>query len=171
MQTGEKKTIMEDLSDSVDSGALFGAGNPNNWLRNLPEISGKAGNPEVELVASITFKSYAKLHAKFWREKKLLSHSWLRCADWVRGEGEKKWESSQNYAKNQWEAGKKKLGEKNLVSKFDSLIFAAIEKAVNGISWKKQLERLNENNSNWTLVHGDCWPGIFFFSFFFLLNR
>ena len=32
------------------------------------------------------------------------------------------------------------------------------EKAMNGISWEKQLERLN-SSTNYTLVHGDFWPG------------
>jgi hypothetical protein len=35
MATGEKIVFMEDLSAWVDSGALFGKGNPNNAHRDL----------------------------------------------------------------------------------------------------------------------------------------
>ena len=44
--------------------------------------------------------------------------------------------------------------------KWDSNVLAMVEKGVNGISWEAQKKRLNPDG-NWTLVHGDCWPGNF----------
>ena len=34
-----------------------------------------------------------------------------------------------------------------------------VDKAVAGISWDAQLQRLNVKDSQWTLCHGDFWPG------------
>jgi len=43
MESGSKVVIMEDLSSNyIDSGILFGKGNPNNWKRDLESIVKKA---------------------------------------------------------------------------------------------------------------------------------
>jgi len=41
---------------------------------------------------------------------------------------------------------------------WDPLVRQLVDKAMEGISWESQQERLN-SNSNFTLVHGDFWPG------------
>lgn len=43
---------------------------------------------------------------------------------------------------------------------WDANVRAAVEKAVKGISWEAQMKRLHVDG-NYTLVHGDCWPGNF----------
>jgi hypothetical protein len=155
MASGYKAVIMEDLSSFVDSGALFGPGNPNNWQRDLRAYEERAGEPSAATVASVTFRAYARLHAKYWREAKLLEMSWLRGAEWTRGHNRAAWDDSQNYALSQWRQAKEKHSVQDW---FDPLVFAATEKATSGVSWERQQQRLNER-SNWTLVHGDCWPG------------
>jgi len=43
MESGSKVVFMEDLSfNYIDSGVLFGKGNPNNWKRDLESIVKKA---------------------------------------------------------------------------------------------------------------------------------
>jgi hypothetical protein len=159
MSTGFKLTIMEDLSDYVDSGVLFGPGNPMNWKRDLVALSKRAGDPvpSAAQVMSVTFKSFAQLHSKFWRNKSLIDghHGWLRGADWVVGRGESEWIASQNYARERWASAK--AGNGNAIN-WDPNVFDAIEKAVASISWPLQLKRLNVDG-HWTLVQGDCWPG------------
>lgn len=154
MVTGHKCVIMEDLSDYVDSGALFGPGNPNNWKRTLSTYEERAGHPKVDTVVSITFRAYARVHAKYWRSQELLEKHWLRGALWVSGKSQDSWAASQEYARSQWEIGKAGRAR----SLFHPLVFEALEKAVQGISWDAQVQRLNAGSS-WTLVHGDCWPG------------
>lgn len=63
--TGEKCIIMEDLgTDSIDSGVLFGPGNPNNWPENRPNLTqlvSKTGPtpPSSGHVAKVTFREVA----------------------------------------------------------------------------------------------------------------
>jgi hypothetical protein len=83
MTSGAKLILMEDLStDYVDSGILFGPGNPNNWTRNLPTLIAKAYSadqrpPTSQEVSQQTFLAIAKVHATFWKDESLLSHSYL----------------------------------------------------------------------------------------------
>merc|ERR1719320_1816848 len=42
--------------------------------------------------------------------------------------------------------------------RWDPLVRRIVEKAMRGISWESQKERLNAD-SHYCLVHGDFWPG------------
>ena len=162
--TGRKCIIMEDLHDAIDSGVLFGPGNPNNWKRDLVQLSAKAGDPppSSKQVALVTFREIAKIHATYWNNADLLMSDkvWLRGQEWLQGKGRAKWEASQNLACNFW----KKYVEmesrdgKPLIE-WDRNVRASVEKAFQNISWEAQLQRLHNANGNWTLVHGDFWPG------------
>lgn len=168
MSTGAKVVIMEDLSDvSVDSGAFFGPGNPNNWKRDLPAMMARAGpsSPSAATVARVTFTSMAQVHATFWCREDLLNEdkysSWLRGHQWLLGNGKESWEASQNMVKYFWKtclAREEKTGKPSI--EWDPLLRQAVEVAVEGISWEAQTERLNTKN-RFTLVHGDFWPGNF----------
>lgn len=160
-ETGEKVILMEDLSSSspayVDSGILFGPGNPNNWKRDLDKMIAQAYGalepPSAEKVADITFKTIAKVHAKFWKHSALINHSWLRGSNWIQGHGEAAWKASQRYIQGIYE---KDIDDK--LEYWDPLVKSTLAHAMDGISWEAQLERLN-TAKNWTLVHGDFWPG------------
>jgi hypothetical protein len=61
---------MEDISDAaIDSGILFGPGNPNNWKRNLPGMLKAAFSnkppPTATTVAATTFRAFTAVHATF----------------------------------------------------------------------------------------------------------
>jgi hypothetical protein len=105
-------------------------------------------------LSSVSRQTYAKLHGTFWKDPTLLSHSWLRGARWLCGDAREQWESTQQIARRQWDAGK----ARGSCTEFDPLVVAAVERGLAGISWEQHAARLNEH-SNWTLVHGDCWPG------------
>jgi hypothetical protein len=90
MIDGSKIVFMEDLSEGfIDSGILFGPGNPNNWKRDLqakieeayPQSSSSFPPTSFE-VANETSLAIAEIHATFWRDSKLLDekYSWLRVA-------------------------------------------------------------------------------------------
>lgn len=179
MKQGSKLVLMEDLSPPstddaddketfLDSGILFGPGNPNNWSRNLPERIAQAyppprSAPSSQQVATETFRAIAKVHAKFWQDHSLLEHhhEWLRCAQWIQGQDQSSWEASQGYVRGIWE-GLRDAKKVDSVLQWNPLVKELTQKAIDGISWEAQLERLNCNSNkkcHWTLVHGDCWPG------------
>jgi len=167
---GEKCIIMEDVQDAVDSGILFGPGNPNNWNRDLPALISQAGwnnhdspAPSSREVALLTFREIAKIHAVFWRnDKELLltpDKTWLRGQEWLQGKGRDSWEASQDLVRNFWIAyleAEKKSNEP--IIQWNDNVRKAVEKAVANISWEAQLKRLNVDGY-YTLVHGDFWPG------------
>ena len=96
MESGSKLVLMEDLSNAsyLDSGILFGPGNPNNWDRDLPSCIAKAYHlhspeggssttttsssssivpspPTSAQVARDTFVAIAQIHATFWKHSEL----------------------------------------------------------------------------------------------------
>lgn len=167
--TGVKCILMEALSPSewLDSGVFFGPGNPNNWKRDLPKMIGNAYGerqddiPSAATVAKTTFLAIARIHATFWKDSSLLdsSKTWLRGQQWVLGEGKESWQASQNMVRDMWTAYTTHINaDSDYYIQWDPLVREAVEKAVDGISWQAQLDRLNENG-RWTLVHGDFWPG------------
>lgn len=168
MATGAKLVLMEDLSQNyLDSGILFGPGNPNNWNRDLPALIAKAytqiagvSPPSSNQVAQDTFLAIAKIHATFWKDESLLSASHLRCADWIQGRDKASWEASQGYIQGIW-ARLQEAQKLESVLRWDPRVLSCLTKAMNGISWTAQLERLSvsQTSHHWTLVHGDFWPG------------
>ncbi len=103
----------------------------------------RGGNPTPAKVASVTFKSYAAIHAKYWRSKSLLSYPWLRGANWTSGEGKESFEQAQKMARDMWEKSKDKPA-----FSFHPLVKDALEKALAGQSWEAQTARLNGTQKN-----------------------
>jgi len=163
MESGAKAILIEDLSHGyLDSGVLFGPGNPSNWNRNLPEQIRQAYHetdpPSPQQVAHVSFQAMSKVHATFWNDESLLALDFLRGAAWMRGQQES-WQASQNLI-----LGMHQKGIEDKI-KWNPLVKETVDKAMGGISWQKHWGRLHPNliNSNnwchWTLVHGDFWPG------------
>lgn len=164
MTSGSKIVLMEDLSTSsyIDSGILFGPGNPNNWTRDLPAMIsrayGDASPPTSYNVANDAFLAIAKVHATFWKDTSLLGSSYLRSASWIQDQDRTSWEAAQGYIQGIW----KQLHDNDAIDsviEWDPLVRTCLTKAMSGISWEAQLKRLNTTSSHWTLVHGDFWPG------------
>lgn len=164
MTDGSKIVIMEDLSKRfVDSGILFGPGNPNNWKRDLDRKIAEvypSAIPTSYDVANQTFLAIANVHATFWRDQTLLTeeYSWLRGSSWIRGNDEASWKASQTMIQTMWEnyLQNSKNESKGIV--WDPLVRRIVEEAIKGISWESQRKRLNET-THFCLVHGDFWPG------------
>jgi thiamine kinase-like enzyme len=87
----------------------------------------------------------------------LLQHSWLRGSGWLQGKDEASWEASQDLIRQIWKKQSTTAAAAAAI-RWDPLVHEAVDKAVQGISWSAQLERLNKEGL-WTLVHGDFWPG------------
>eukprot|EP00980_Cylindrotheca_fusiformis_P001772 scaffold405_cov132-Cylindrotheca_fusiformis.AAC.24 len=159
--TGTKIVIMEDIHDAIDSGVLFGPGNPNNWKRDIEAISSRAGSPSPssKQVTLVTFREMARVHAIYWKCGDLLStdKTWLRGQEWLRGQGRASWEASQKLIQSMWKDYLVSEADRPVVS-WNKTVRATLEKVIAGISWESQLDRLHPEG-NWTLVHGDFWPG------------
>mmetsp|Transcript_16121 Transcript_16121/g.20677 ORF Transcript_16121/g.20677 Transcript_16121/m.20677 type:complete len:447 (+) Transcript_16121:1-1341(+) len=169
MSDGSKIVMMEDLSDGfIDSGILFGPGNPNNWNRDLkrmvddafpPNASNKSTAPSSFEVANQTFLAIANVHATFWRDAELLKeeYKWLRGSSWISGKDEDTWRASQGMIQSMWEKYMEGEEDDGRIH-WDPLVWRIVEKAMSGISWESQIKRLNVG-SHFCLVHGDFWPG------------
>jgi hypothetical protein len=163
MKEGTKIVIMEDLSQSyIDSGILFGPGNPNNWNRDLPALITQAypepsARPTSFEVANQTFLAIARVHATFWKDQNLLKEecSWLRGSSWIKGEDEVTWKASQGFLQDLWNEMGDKIDSR---INWDPLVKQILFKAMDSISWEAQQERLNQS-THWCLCHGDFWPG------------
>jgi len=188
MSDGSKIVIMEDLSGGfIDSGILFGPGNPNNWNRDLksriaeayPASSSQSPSTVVAVVpptsfevANQTFLAIAYVHAEFWRDTELLKeeYSWLRGSSWISGKDEKSWRVTQGMIQTMWakylddndndddDNDNDNDNDNDESIQWDPLVRKILEKAMKGISWESHLQRLNVN-SHFCLVHGDFWPG------------
>lgn len=164
MSDGSKIVVMEDLAGGfVDSGILFGPGNPNNWKRDLKRKIADAYPSTVPSsfeVANQTFLAVANVHAAFWRDQKLLAeeYDWLRGSSWIRGDDEASWRASQGIIQTMWENYLNDSKDSEQGIHWDPLVREIVEKAMGGISWESQRKRLNEN-THFCLVHGDFWPG------------
>ena len=165
METGEKMVLMEDLSaDMIDSGVLFGPGNPNNWSRDLPAMI-QASFPKPDTlppptaaqVTKNTFMAIAKVHAHFWNNHTLFckEDSWLRGSDWIQGQGQASWEASQSIIQDIW---KRPAVQERVQTQWDPIVKSIIEASMKQISWGHYLKCLSERK-HFTLVHGDFWPG------------
>ncbi len=164
MTDGSKIVIMEDLSEGfVDSGILFGPGNPNNWKRDLPAKVEEAYPTTVPTsfeVADQTFRAIANVHAAFWRDTALLDedYDWLRGSSWLRGDNEASWWASQGMIQTMWNDYLTEFEATEQRIEWDPLVLEIVVKAMEGISWESHRKRLNAN-THFCLVHGDFWPG------------
>jgi len=162
MSDGSKTIFMEDLSGKfIDSGILFGPGNPNNWSRDLEAKIAKAypqSSPPTSFeVANETFLAIADLHAAFWRDTELLDekYNWLRGSSWITGKDKDSWTGIQGYLQNIWN----NLEDIDSRLQWDPLVKKILDKAVDGISWEAQLNRLNAE-SHFCLTHGKVPFGV-----------
>jgi thiamine kinase-like enzyme len=163
IEDGNKFIVMEDLSSNyIDSGILFGPGNPNNWTRNLTNKITEAYPPPSIAptsfeVAKQTFLAIAKVHATFWKDGELLSdeYNWLRGSSWINGKDEASWNASQGLIQSMWSSMQSGIDTR---INWDPLVKKIVESAMKGISWESQQTRLNAS-TNWCLCHGDFWPG------------
>eukprot|EP00008_Paramoeba_atlantica_P003062 CAMPEP_0201488982 /NCGR_PEP_ID=MMETSP0151_2-20130828/20833_1 /ASSEMBLY_ACC=CAM_ASM_000257 /TAXON_ID=200890 /ORGANISM="Paramoeba atlantica, Strain 621/1 / CCAP 1560/9" /LENGTH=400 /DNA_ID=CAMNT_0047874435 /DNA_START=94 /DNA_END=1296 /DNA_ORIENTATION=+ len=156
LKTGEKVLIMEKLENSVPAGIFFGPGNPNNWgiKEQLPEMC--KGNPSAIETSKHAFRLYAQLHSRFWKDQELLSHEWLRAADWHQGKGKEGWVAAQKLAQDAWVKVKESIAAGNPKINWDPHTVKCIDESMAQVSWETYQKEITLRP--WTIVHGDCHP-------------
>eukprot|EP00306_Pavlova_sp_CCMP459_P019696 CAMPEP_0185202674 /NCGR_PEP_ID=MMETSP1140-20130426/51505_1 /TAXON_ID=298111 /ORGANISM="Pavlova sp., Strain CCMP459" /LENGTH=427 /DNA_ID=CAMNT_0027770133 /DNA_START=162 /DNA_END=1445 /DNA_ORIENTATION=- len=159
MATGAKEVLMERIPGSVPCGVFFGRGNPNNWGLTeaaLDELVRGAGGLTAMQVAAEAFTAYARLHARFWGDKVLLGHQWLRGASWVQGKGRPEWEAAEMMAADAWADLKTAIEAGTSPIAWDSHVQACLDASFAKVDWSAFQRNFRE--LPWTLVHGDCHP-------------
>ena len=141
----------------------------NNKYKKMYHVLGKMASKSITaaFVAQKTFMSIARIHAYFWKRQDLLlssNQSWLRGHAWLQGNGKESWEASQGLISKIYQnlVSQKEFADDDKSTKlldWDPLVRDMVHKAVQGISWEDQQKRLNAQDTHWTLVHGDFWPG------------
>lgn len=171
MEDGTKELIMEDLSaTSVQSGYLYGPGNPNNWGKDLDALTQKmitSNRKELPSVAEVTrlaFLAAAKLHAPYWCCSSIVdqpSLSWLRGSAWLNGRSAEMWAAVQDNTAKQWAQVKAKIESGTTEVRWEPLLVACVDAAISKASsanggWDKYQAELRSRP--FTLVHGDFHP-------------
>mmetsp|Transcript_1885 Transcript_1885/g.2876 ORF Transcript_1885/g.2876 Transcript_1885/m.2876 type:complete len:377 (-) Transcript_1885:11-1141(-) len=149
LDSGHMMIYLEEVR-GIQAGYFFGPGNPNNWELDLKEETKGVEMSEKD-ISLMALRQVAFLHSTYWQDKSLLTHPWLRCADWRTGMGKEGWLGSQNYAKSNWESRNEKFGDE---VKWDPLLEEVVDASFAKISW----EKLQEQEEAYTLIHGDFHP-------------
>lgn len=158
MTNGFKIVIMEDLRHhAVPSGVVFGPACPMNWGRNLAADIARFHFPHTaEEVALKTFCNVAKMHRFFWQDGRLFEHSWLRGADWLKGDRQEDWEIEQSKFVIHWQHTKAKISNGTSAVQWNANLLACVDAALKYCgTWEAYQQQLNRR---WTLVHGDFHP-------------
>jgi len=169
MSTGGKTIILEDLSiDCIQSGYFFGQGSPLNWNKDLNAIlqvyhsrCSSVDTPSdhsatMELIAMMTFRNAANMHATFWMDRSLLndSYSWLRGHSWLTGVDELSWVQAQASVQVAWEKLMTRIQSGVSTVVWDPNLLRCIKASVEKISWQDYSSTVSSADYRWTLVHG-----------------
>lgn len=154
METGSKVVLMEDLSLCVQSGFFFGAGNPNNWGKDLEKEVRSLSLAATE-VTTLAFSAAAKLHARYWNCNAGLE--WLRGAQWLRGKDVASWQASQTRIVTAWTTVK--AGMMATEVQWDPFLVDCVDASLGRIDWDTFQAELHARP--FTLVHGDFHPANF----------
>jgi hypothetical protein len=162
MKTGQKVMILEDLApNGSQSGHFFGHHSPLNWGKDLVQLTENVKvKPTLEECAKDAYYQAARLHRQYWMDKDLFNYPWLRCSNWIQGEGKATWEFSQNLARVSWNKNKSEIAAGTRTVKWNENILKCIDASIAKISWDNYQQELSTRK--WSLVHADFHPGNIF---------
>lgn len=162
MNTGAKALLMNDLSNSIQSGYYYGPYSPHNWGKDLSSITGiadEAGRIELmETISLIAFRTAAKMHGKYWKDASLSQFKWLRGWDRIESKGEADWKVAQKTCVDYWTATKVKIAAGESMVRWNSHLVECMDASFAKISWENYCAEFEEGGRVFTLVHGDFHP-------------
>mmetsp|Transcript_7323 Transcript_7323/g.15842 ORF Transcript_7323/g.15842 Transcript_7323/m.15842 type:complete len:387 (-) Transcript_7323:121-1281(-) len=162
LQTGAKTILLEDLSSCVQAGYFFGAGNVNNWSKNLAEETEGFDDLTAAEVTRLSFSTAAKLHSLHWNNAALRGNSslaWLRGLEWLDGKDQRSWEASQANVARLWAKVKAKNNEGSLQVELPPRLIACLDASIAKCNWPAYQHELASRP--FTLTHGDFHPANF----------
>ena len=160
MTLSTKTILMEDLSTDagcVQAGYFFGAGNPNNWGKDLAaERRGFALTADE--VTALSFSAAAKLHAPTWNNVNTGLH-WLRGAAWREGGARASWQASQDSVRKMWAGLRENIAAGTCKVNMSAALIQCMEASVAKANWDTfQAEVAARPHC---LTHGDFHPANF----------
>ena len=154
MSTGEVTILMQLLENSVPSGTFFGSAQPNNWgMRDKLEAM-CAGNPTPDEITADAFNLYARMHATYWQDSKLLTQPWLRASSWYAGSDEAAWQGAQAQAQNAWADIRAAISAGESPIRWDEHVVACLDASFAKVDWAAY--QTDISGQPFTLVHGDA---------------
>lgn len=163
MATASKSILIEDLASCVQSGYFFGAGNPNNWNKDL-DVEKKGFELTPAEVTALAFSAAAKLHAAYWNCEPLRrseSLPWLRAAGWLAGGDRESWLASQNKVAAMWAKVKERIEDGSSEVTFNPLLVDCMDASIAKVDWDAFQAELGMRPCGFTLTHGDFHPANF----------
>jgi hypothetical protein len=143
---GEFALILEDVTLSKVAPVNFVFG---NQIWGIPKPLDPPLDPLVVLEAM--YLRAAEQHAKFWKNRTLLTLPWLKGANWYGGRGRAEWELTIERGRQAWETAKASATG----AKFSLKLIAIIDQSFVRASWKNLQARLHNPAVPFTLCHGD----------------
>jgi len=155
--TGDVVILMEDLSASHEGvhGVNMRFGNQVWGLpsdRTLPDAATQRDTLRT------MFLTAARWHAEYWRDERLMEHSWMKTSAWYRGEHRTRWEGLISFGRHGWDACKPRMKEEG--SPFAALqwsekLIGVIDRTFEAATWDALQKRLSDRTLPFTLTHGD----------------
>jgi len=152
--TGDIVIIMEDIGAKPGvHGVNMRFGNQVWGLpadRTLPDA-----DTQRETLRTV-FLTAARWHATYWRDERLLEHSWMKTTAWLRGEQQARWEGMMAFGRNGWETCKSRMKEEGspLASmQWSDKLIDVVSRSFESASWDALQKRLKD--LPFTLTHGD----------------
>lgn len=150
LETGDQVVVLEDLSQTtVLCGQLLGN-----------QCWGKVETPitvEPIVVLQTIFMRAADMHAKYFRDKSLFQHSWMKNMDWLQGDNRVAWEYAMQNMRDRWSAIKSAVVAKTTAVVWPPQLVKAVDEALSATSWNAwhTILDLGDESVPWTLTHGD----------------
>ena len=154
MATGAKAVLLA-RAPGTQAGYFFGRGSPHNDRPDLPELAAREGAPTADDVTRAAFAAAAAVHARFWRDPRLLRKAFLRGSDWRQGHGEDGWRAAQRVAADAW-ARARGGAAAAAVAAWDPRLVALVDASLAAVDWAAY--QAAQARAPWTLVHGDFHP-------------
>lgn len=156
--TAARKVTALELIPGDQAGFFFGSNSLHNWGKDLAAITSKYPGVSERDVTLMCFKAAATLQAPFWNKADSLAQdenlSFLRCGQWIRGEGRESWDAVAGWAIQGWARAKGVLADKGvkMPQELSDIMDASIAKT----TWDAYQDFYRTHTL--TLCHGDFHP-------------
>jgi thiamine kinase-like enzyme len=151
--SGEYVTIMEDLSlkGGFHGGVMLG----NQCFGEVPVPDNIKQDPLV--VVDTIFAQAADIHAKYWRDEKLLKYKWMKNVAWIQGHERGSWEMAMINMRHRFNTVMKAFKSGKTKVPWSDHMISTINNAFENTNWRTFRSKMNlsDPTTPFTLCHGD----------------